>query len=170
MKQENPKRIPRYGMAIFMVIVCILLDQWTKHIAITHLKNQEPIVLIKGVFELFYLENKGAAFGLFQNKKLFFVISALLILFLIVRFYSRVPLNRHFLPLRVCAVMLAGGAIGNVIDRLYLGYVVDFFYFKLIDFPVFNVADIFVTVSMFLLIFLILFFYKEDDLDKILHN
>lgn len=170
MKQENPKRIPRYGMAIFMVIVCILLDQWTKHIAITHLKNQEPIVLIKGVFELFYLENKGAAFGLFQNKKLFFVISALLILFLIVWFYSRVPLNRHFLPLRVCAVMLAGGAIGNVIDRLYLGYVVDFFYFKLIDFPVFNVADIFVTVSMFLLIFLILFFYKEDDLDKILHN
>ena len=86
MKQENPKRIPRYGMAIFMVIVCILLDQWTKHIAITHLKNQEPIVLIKGVFELFYLENKGAAFGLFQNKKLFFVISALLILFLIVWF------------------------------------------------------------------------------------
>ena len=79
-------------------------------------------------------------------------------------------MNRHFLPLRVCAVMLAGGAIGNVIDRLYLGYVVDFFYFKLIDFPVFNVADIFVTVSMFLLIFLILFFYKEDDLDKILHN
>ena len=66
-------------------------------------------------------------------------------------------------------LLIAGGAIGNSIDRMRLGYVIDFFYFKLIDFPVFNVADIFVTVSVVLLIFFILFFYKEEDLDKILH-
>ena len=79
-------------------------------------------------------------------------------------------MTKKLLPLRICAVFIFSGAIGNFIDRLKLGYVVDFFYFKLIDFPVFNVADIYVTVGTFILAFLLSFYYKEEDLDRIFHS
>ena len=77
------------------------------------------------------------------------------------------PENRRYLPLRICAVLLCAGAVGNMIDRIFRGYVVDFFYFKLIDFPVFNVADIYVTTAAVILIVLIVFLYKEEDFDRI---
>ena len=82
----------------------------------------------------------------------------------------KLPFTRRYLPLRVCMVLLVSGALGNVIDRVMHRYVVDFFYFKLIDFPVFNVADIYVTVGTFILAFLLLFYYKEEDLDRIFHS
>ena len=69
----------------------------------------------------------------------------------------------------ICILFFAG-ALGNFIDRVFRNYVVDFFYFKLIDFPVFNVADIYVTVGTFILAFLLLFYYKEEDLDRIFHS
>lgn len=147
-----------------------MLDQWTKGLAVSRLKGQEPFIIIKDVFQLTYLENRGAAFGLFQNQRIFFFASAAIILGIVIWFYLRVPMEKHFLPLRICAVMIAAGAVGNLIDRAVLNYVVDFFYFELIDFPVFNVADIFVTVSTILVALLILFYYKEEDIDKILHR
>ena len=76
----------------------------------------------------------------------------------------------RFLPLQVCGVLVFAGAWGNCIDRLSHGYVIDFFYFILIDFPIFNVADIYVTVAAFVLVILLLFYYKEEDLDRILHH
>ena len=79
-------------------------------------------------------------------------------------------MERKYLPLRICAVLIVGGAFGNCIDRIRLNYVVDFFYFKLIDFPIFNVADIYVTVAAFLLVILILVYYKEEDLERIFHR
>ena len=79
-------------------------------------------------------------------------------------------MERKYLPLRACAVLIAAGAVGNFIDRIRLGYVVDFLYFKLIDFPIFNVADIYVTVSTALFIVLLCFYYKEEDIDRILHG
>ena len=78
--------------------------------------------------------------------------------------------GKKYLPLRICAVLIVGGAFGNCIDRIRLNYVVDFFYFKLIDFPIFNVADIYVTVAAFLLVILILVYYKEEDLERIFHR
>ena len=66
--------------------------------------------------------------------------------------------------------LMAIGALGNFIDRVFRNYVVDFFYFKLIDFPVFNVADIYVTVAAFAMIILGLFYYKEEDYNKIFHD
>lgn len=167
---NETKRIKKYVIAILFILAGVIFDQWTKYLAIIHLKDQNPLILIKGVFQLTYLENRGAAFGMFQNQRIFFFISAVVILGLVIWFYLRVPMNRHFLPLRICAVMVASGAVGNLIDRLRLNYVVDFFYFELIDFPVFNVADIFVTVSTFLLAIMILFYYKEEDIDQILHR
>ncbi len=163
--KEN--RVIHYLFAIITVAIAVLVDQWTKHLAVIHLKEQEPFVIINNVFQLRYLENRGAAFGLLQNQRLFFYFSTAVIILFVIWFYSRVPMNKMFFPLRVCAVFVVAGGIGNCIDRVRLNYVVDFFYFELIDFPIFNVADIYVTVTLFLLCYLILFYYKEEDLDRI---
>ena len=125
--------------------------------------------LIKDVFQLEYLENRGAAFGVLQNQRIFFYISVLLITIAVIWFYHKVPIEHKYLPLRICAVLILSGAFGNCIDRIRLNYVVDFLYFKLINFPIFNVADIYVTVAAFLLVILILIYYKEDDLERIFH-
>lgn len=145
--------------------VLTALDQWTKRLAVLHLKGQEPFVLWKGVFELNYLENRGAAFGIFQGQKAAFLVCTVLILGLVAFYYSRLPKERRFDPIRLVGILLAAGAVGNMIDRVVNSYVVDFLYFKLIDFPVFNVADCYVTVGAALLALLILFYYKEEELE-----
>ena len=78
--------------------------------------------------------------------------------------------NRRFWPLRLIAVFILAGAWGNMIDRLRLSYVVDFFYFVLIDFPIFNVADIYVSVGTAVLAFLIFFYYKDEELSHLLEK
>lgn len=157
-------------IALVCMAAGVLLDQWSKHMAVLHLKGQEALDLIPGVFQLTYLENHGAAFGMLQGQQLFFFLSTILILGVVVLFYIKAPFSKKFIPLRICAVMIASGAVGNFLDRIRLNYVVDFFYVELIDFPVFNVADIFVTVSTIMLIILILFYYKEEDLGEIFHS
>ncbi len=170
MEKQQIHRTKYYIAALLLTVVCVVFDQLTKLLAIRSLKGQTPFVIIKDVFQLEYLENRVAAFGMLQNQRIFFFISVVIISILIIAFFLRVPMNRHFLPLCVCAMLIEAGAIGNCIDRLRYGYVVDFLYFKLIDFPIFNVADIYVTVGTFLLAILILFFYKEDDFERILHS
>ena len=155
-----------YIIGIIAVILGVALDQYTKYLAITHLQ-ENPIPLIDGVFELRYLENRGAAFGLLQNQQVFFLIIASITLFFIVYLYIRMPQTKHYLWLRICMISITAGAIGNMIDRVRFQYVVDFLYFELIDFPIFNVADIFATVATFGLVILLLFYYKEEDIDML---
>ena len=157
--------LKRACTALFAFILLILLDQWTKSLAVKYLMNQEPFVIIPKVFQLRYLENRGAAFGMLQGQKTFFMISAAIAILFICYAYFKLPWNKRFHPLRVIGLLIGAGAVGNLIDRVCLGYVVDFFYFELIDFPIFNVADIYVTVATFVLAALIIFFYKEDELD-----
>ena len=152
-----------WGIALISVILAILIDQGTKYLAVIHLKDQTPFIIIKNVFQLRYLENNGAAFGILQNKQWLFVLGALIIVFFVCFFYKKLPATRRYLPLRICMVLLVSGALGNVIDRVMHRYVVDFFYFELIDFPIFNVADIYVVVSCILFLLLIFFYYKEED-------
>lgn len=146
--------------------VLILIDQFTKHLAVVRLKGQEPFVLIENVFEFHYLENQGAAFGILQGKRSFFLIITIIVLIVVLYIYIKMPADRRFLLLRVLIILIAAGALGNMIDRLRQGYVVDFFYFKLINFPVFNVADIYVTCSAIALVLAVLFYYKDADLDR----
>lgn len=150
---------------LLAVVLLVALDQWTKWLAVLHLKGQEPFAIWDGVFELAYLENRGAAFGMLQGQKVFFLVSTLLVLALLMFYYHRMPLGRRFYPARLIVILLEAGAIGNLIDRVVNSYVVDFFYFKLIDFPVFNVADIYVTVGGALLVIFFLFYYKDEDLE-----
>lgn len=168
--KTNSKRITHYITALISIAILVFLDQFTKHLVVLHLKDQPPYVLIKQVFQLEYLENRGAAFGVLQNQRIFFYISVIVITIAVIWFYRHVPMEKKYLPLRICAVLILSGAFGNCIDRIRLNYVVDFFYFKLIDFPIFNVADIYVTVAAFLLVILILIYYKEDDLERIFHR
>ena len=144
--------------------MAIGLDQWTKRLAVQHLMNRPPYQIWEGVFEFFYHENRGAAFGMLQGKQTFFPLIAVVVLSFTVYGVFRMPATRKYLPLHLIAMFLSAGAVGNMIDRFTQGYVVDFLYFKLIDFPIFNVADCYVTVSMFVFMILFLFYYKEEDL------
>ena len=148
-------------------VLLILLDQVTKLLALQNLKGQNPVTLIPDVFQLLYVENRGAAFGILQNRQWVFLIITVIVLAALVWALPKIPQERHFLPLTLCLCFIGAGAVGNMIDRIFRGYVVDFFYFKLIDFPVFNVADIYVTTAAVILIVLIVFLYKEEDFDRI---
>ena len=146
------------------MIILILADQFTKYLAVIHLKDKPVIPIIQDVLELSYLENRGAAFGMLQNQKIFFVFVASIILAVSVYVIYKMPVDRKYNKLHVFLTFIASGAIGNMIDRLRLDYVVDFISFVLIHFPIFNVADIYVTVATAFLVILILFFYREEDL------
>lgn len=150
---------------VLLLAVLIFIDQITKHYADLYLKDKEAISVIDGVFEFHYLENRGAAFGMLQNQKAFFIIIASIILIAIVYVLIKTPNNKKYNKLHIALVFVASGAIGNMIDRIRHDYVVDFLYFSLIDFPIFNVADIYVTCSAVYLVILLLFIYKETDLD-----
>lgn len=154
-------------MILILTVAAVFADQWTKILAVTHLKDQEPITWIPDVFELHYLENRGAAFGMLQNQRLIFVAIGIVVLAVAFLIYVKLPHTGRFLPLRICIAAITAGAVGNMIDRVRLQYVIDFLYFKWIDFPIFNVADIYVTVATIALILLVLFYYKEDEVEQL---
>ena len=161
MKSYNKKISCLLGLVGF--VLALALDQVTKYLAVMDLRENGPVILIKNVFQLQYLENRGAAFGIMQNRQFFFVVIAALILGIIGYLYPRMPYTSHYRMLRICAVLIASGAVGNMIDRIRLNYVVDFFYFSLIDFPVFNVADCYVVIACIWFACLILFYYKDES-------
>lgn len=156
----------QYFIGLLVIVIGVALDQSSKFLAVLHLKGKDSIILIDGVFQLHYLENRGAAFGIMQNQKWFFVLSSVIILAAVAYCYHRFVCTGKYIPLRICALLIAAGAIGNMIDRVRLGYVVDFFYFNLIDFPIFNVADIYVTLTAFSLVLLLLVYYKDTDIEQ----
>lgn len=160
---KEKKRLLTFVMFIFSTVILVAFDQWTKSLAVEHLKGQEDITLIPGVLCLHYLENRGAAFGIFQDQRTFLLILTAIILICVCYVLWRIPSDKKYNLLKLLCFMVTAGGIGNLIDRVRLNYVVDFIYFSLIDFPVFNVADIYVTVSMFLLLILVLFYYKDED-------
>lgn len=154
--------------AVVSVILLVAVDQFTKMLAVANLKGQAPLVLIPGVLELQYLENTGMAFSLLQNAQVFFYIVTVILIVLIAWVWSHIPAGeKRYVPLRVIAAFLEAGAVGNLTDRVTLHYVRDFIYISLINFPIFNVADMYVTVSVFFLIILLLFKYKDEDYDRI---
>ena len=155
---------------VIAALVLVLIDRVTKIAAVSQLKGKDPFVIIDGVFELHYLQNTGAAFGIMQGRQSFFYIITVAVLAVIVYIYFKMPSEKKFRFLKIILVFIFSGALGNFIDRAAQGYVVDFFYFSLIDFPIFNVADIYVTCSTILLIILVLFYYKDDDLGKLMNS
>ena len=149
----------------FMILLLIGIDQYTKYLAVLNLKDKPAYSIIDGVFELNYLENRGAAFGMLQNQKGFFILISCIVLMAICYILFKMPEDKKYNIMHLLLVLIASGAVGNMIDRIRLEYVVDFFYFVLINFPIFNMADIYVSVACVLLAIVMLFVYKEEDLD-----
>ncbi|MBR1674763.1 MAG: signal peptidase II [Eubacterium sp.] len=153
-----------------IMALLIILDQITKDLMIKNYSVGKGLVLIKGFLELLHIKNKGSAWGIFDDKPIVpIIISCALILF-IIYVYKNIIKYRKFRTLRICIVFLISGALSNIIDRIRIGAVTDFIYFKLIDFPVFNIADIYVTISMMVILISLIFTYNGDDLEIMLGN
>ena len=155
------------GFSVFCAVLLIFLvfaDQLSKAAAVTRLKPVGQIPVIRNVLSLLYLENRGAAFGMLKERQWNFVLIAAGVLLFVLYFFIKLPARKKFRPLGICLVLIAAGAAGNLIDRVLRGYVIDFIYFELIDFPVFNVADICICVGIGCMILLMLTRYREDEL------
>ena len=150
---------------IGLIVTLIGMDLITKSLAANNLIDQ-AIVIIPNVFELTYVENRGAAWGVFQGKVNFLLIMTFISILFVIIFLVKMPKDKKYNWLRISLLLIAAGGIGNFIDRLFLGYVRDMLHFTLIDFPVFNVADCCVVIGAILLMFLIIFVYKEDEFFK----
>lgn len=149
---------------LVMIAGLIFFDQYTKHWAVVFLKDKPAYNLINGILELNYLENQGAAFGVLPNQKIFFIFVAIVILSAAGYVLLKLPDHKKYTILHFLLSLIVAGSIGNMIDRVRYDYVVDFIYFVRINFPIFNVADVYAAVSAVILLFLLLFVYKEKDL------
>ena len=148
--------------SILVFLAIVALDQTVKYWAITSLQQIRSVPVIDGVLHWTYAENTGAAFSMLSGQRLFLILIPLLVcgilLYLLLSKRVAHPLGRWAL------VFLLGGAVGNLIDRILHGFVVDFIDVRLINFAIFNVADIFVTVGAgMLILYLLCFGEKEDD-------
>ena len=157
------KFLKSYIMPLAFVMALLLIDQITKRLAVRHLRPIGTFQLINGLLHLHYHENSGMAFGLFQGGRWIFVILTVVILGFIIYLYATLPKVRFRTPMRFFLLMLIGGALGNFVDRVTQGYVVDFIAFSFVNFPIFNMADVFLVVSVFVLVALFLF---TKDLKK----
>ncbi len=157
----NSIKITQNGVFTNVILIVlsagfILVDQATKIWAVNTLKTSD-IVIWNKVFRLHYLENFGAAYGILNGKKEFLIIFTAIVTIALIIYMIRIKTDNVFDKVSKFAIsMIIGGAIGNIIDRMSLGYVRDFLYFELIDFPVFNVADICVVVGVGLLMLMII--------------
>lgn len=142
-------------MTMILVLIGIILgsvglDQLTKLLAVQYLKPIGSYPLWQNVLHLTYVENRGAAFGMLSNQRwVFMIFSTVAIIGLVVYLFRFCKEGKW---IKVALAMIIGGGIGNMIDRIALGYVVDFVDFTLIHFAVFNVADSFVSVGAVMLV------------------
>lgn len=146
-------------MSFILSIIIIFLDQVTKYFAIINLKGTTPNVIIPDFLKLVYVENYGAAFGILKHKKIFFILITFIVIAVIslLLFKYNGKLN---IFMKIGSGVLLGGAVGNLIDRIRFGYVVDFISFRLFnayEFPVFNIADMAIVVGTTIILILILF-------------
>lgn len=152
------------SFTIILVIIMaagVLVDQLTKIIVATNMQVGQSIPLIRGVFQFTYVRNRGAAFGMLsEHRWIFMIISTIAIAAICVYLFR---FSKDSKLMKVAMAIIASGGIGNMIDRIFLGYVVDMFDFCLIDFWVFNVADSFVCVGAVLLIIGIIIGEKKNE-------
>ena len=147
---------------VISVLLLIALDQASKRVAFDYLRPLGSVPLLDGFMDLCYVENKGAAFGLFQGGRWFFVALTCLVVTMLALNYAKLPKQKPYNWVRVSMALICAGAMGNCLDRLLFVYVIDFIRVTFIDFPVFNFADIFVVTGTILLAFIMIFIIKEQ--------
>lgn len=152
-------------IAIAAIFFLIAADQITKLLVSSNFEVGESLHIIDGLLDFTYVQNRGAAFGMFANQRWIFLIATVVLLAAIIIFWARGFIT-HFTG-TIAAVLIISGGVGNMIDRIMLGYVVDFIDISpLFDFAVFNVADCCVCVGAVFLAIYILFFMEDKKSDK----
>ena len=140
--------------------VIVVLDQLAKYLTVANIALYDAIPFIPGLLELTYIQNTGAAFSSFEGQQWLFALIFVLFTGMILYEYFKKPMPFTALE-RWCIAAVYAGGLGNVIDRVRLGYVVDMFATEFMDFPVFNVADCFITCGCILLLIHLIFFNKN---------
>lgn len=145
-----------FVLYLLTIVVLVSADQFSKFLVVKNISESQQIELIDNFFNLTYVKNYGAGFSILQNQRIFLIVvsfaAVILMTYLLKKSKSNETLNR------ICYLLIIGGAIGNIIDRIKLGYVIDFldFYIFSYNFPVFNFADSCLTIGCFVLIISIL--------------
>ena len=171
------KALKKYVLPILSVIAIIVIDQWTKLLTLKYVKDTQGFYIINKVLRIFFVRNEGMAWGMLQNKQIIFIIITPIVIAALIYVFYKMPFEKKYIIMRICLIFLTGGAIGNLIDRvdavdrvellngvfttgnLFHGYVVDMIYAEIINFPVFNIADSFITAGFALLMISIIFIF-----------
>lgn len=142
----------KHAIVFLAAVAVLVLDQLTKFLIRANIQLNESIPIIKDIFYFTYVANTGSAFGLFKNLNWFFVLFAAVVI-VVIFYYLRAEISEKEKNLQLAIGLLLGGTVGNLIDRLFYGAVIDFIDFRI--WPVFNIADSAITISVVLLIILL---------------
>lgn len=153
-------------ISLLAAVIMIVIDQCTKLWAVAKLRPIGSTPVIDGFLDLTFVENRGVAFGMLYGKKWVILCMVAVIVAILVYYFIKLPKTKEYHYVRAAMTLILAGAVGNVIDRMMRGYVVDFFEFTFVDFPVFNMADIYIVVGVILLAILMLFVIKEEPKKK----
>lgn len=153
-----------YAILAAIAAAIVGLDQWTKALTVAHVPLHEDLPSVLGIFHITHTKNDGAIWGVLSGQTWLFILVMALFLALLVVLIWKKWLTKKFEW--VCLAFIAGGGIGNMIDRLLCGKVTDMIEFDFVSFPVFNVADCFITVGCFALLVHIIFFDREKKKDE----
>lgn len=153
----------KYGdfMYYLTAFILFLADQITKYFTVAKLDEFESYIVIDGIINFTRFHNTGGPWSIFDNAPIFFIIATFIFFMLEFIFIKKHPLNH---PLsRMCAVLINCGAVGNLTDRIFRGYVVDMIELKFIDYPVFNFADCCIVAGCVLMCIYVMFICKDDE-------
>lgn len=156
-KEKKKLSAPRFGFGIALSLIMIVLDQWTKNLALTSLKGNAPVVLVDSLLGFRFVENNGAAWGILGGQRILLLVAPIVGCAFLVYYYIKTGARNSILLMLGLSLIFAGG-FGNLIDRMFRGgHVVDFIEFLFISFPVFNIADVCVTCGTVLIAIYLLF-------------
>jgi len=151
------------------VLIMVALDQAVKQWARLYLRPPEgahSFPILDGLFGFRWATNTGAAFGIFEGGRWFFVILTIVVIIVLLVYEFKLPYTKELMWVRIPMSLILAGAIGNFIDRLLFGYVVDMFEFLFINFPIFNVADVLLVTGTALYAFAVIFVLKDEVVNE----
>lgn len=149
---------------IIISIILLCIDQISKLLVVNLLTKTDSITIIKNFFYLTYINNDGAAFSILVGKRIFLILIAVLVIVMLIRYIKKNNIQNKLELVSISLII--GGSLGNLMDRVVRGYVIDFLDFKIFNynFPIFNLADTFIVIGVFLL--LLKEIRKENSLDS----
>mgnify|MGYP002288765285 FL=1 len=149
---------------IIISIILLCIDQISKLLVVNLLTKTDSITIIKNFFYLTYINNDGAAFSILVGKRIFLILIAVLVIVMLIRYIKKNNIQNKLELVSISLII--GGSLGNLMDRVVRGYVIDFLDFKIFNynFPIFNLADTFIVIGVILL--LLKEIRKENNLDS----